>query len=81
MKSSKQPDFLGVNEKNCLIVIGSFGGDNTQFRFKILEFKIQHHLAGDNQLIPLSQSKVRNNSLLLLPVQDALKILVVKFGT
>ena len=75
---AKQTDFLGVNERDCLIVIGSPNNADTQIRFKVLEFEIQHHLAGDNQLIPLSQSKVENNSLLLLHVQQGLQTVTDK---
>jgi hypothetical protein len=43
-----------------------------------LEFEIQHHLTGDKQLIPLSQSKIVGNDLLLLHVKEGSKIVTGK---
>ena len=78
MAKHRTRDFLGVNERDCLIVVGSPSDADTEIRFKVLEFEIQHHLSGDNQLIPLSQSKVENNSLLRLGVQQGLQIVTDK---
>ncbi len=75
---AKQSYFLGINERDCLIVVGSPGDADTQIRFKVLEFEIQHRLTGDNQLIPLSQSKAVNNSTLLLHVQQGQQIVTGK---
>jgi hypothetical protein len=75
---AKQTDFLGVNERDCLIVVGSPSDADTEIRFKDLEFEIVHHLTGDNALIPLSQTKVENNSLLQWHVQQGLQIVTDK---
>jgi PEGA domain len=75
---AKHIGFLDASERDCLIVIGSPSDADTQIRFKVLEFEIQHHLTGDSQLIPLDQSKVQNNSLLLLQVQQGLQIVTDK---
>ena len=73
---AQQTGFLDATERDCLIVIGSPHDGQTQIRFKVLEFEIQHHLTGDKQLIPLSQSKMQGNSLLLLHVKEGLQILI-----
>ena len=75
---AKWTDFLGANERDCLIVVGSTGDADTQIRFKVLEFEVQHHLTGDNQLIPLSQSKVEGHDLLLSHVKEGLKTVTDK---
>jgi hypothetical protein len=70
--------FLHASERDCLIVVGSPGDTDTEVRFKVLEFEVQHHLGGDDQLIPMGRSKVEGNSLLLLHVRQGLQMVVDK---
>jgi hypothetical protein len=43
-----------------------------------LEFEVQHHLGGYDQLIPMGRSKVEGNGLLLLHVKAGLQIVTKK---
>jgi hypothetical protein len=75
---AQQTGFLHATERDCLIVVGSPGDGDTQIRYEVLEFEVQHHLGGDNQLIPMDRSKVEGNSLLLLHVKEGLQMVTDK---
>lgn len=75
---AQQTGFLHVTERDCLIVVGSPGDGDTQIRYKVLEFEVQHHLGGGDQLIPMGRSKVEGNSLLLLHVKQGLQMVTDK---
>jgi hypothetical protein len=75
---AQQMGFLDATERDCLIAVGSPSDGQTQIRFKVLEFEIQHHLTGEKQLIPLNQGKVEGNEILLLHVKEGSKIVTGK---
>lgn len=76
--AAQQTGFLHATERECLIVVGSQGDTGTEVRFKVLEFEVQHHLGGYDQLIPMGRSKVEGNGLLLLHVKAGLQIVTKK---
>jgi hypothetical protein len=75
---AQQTGFLHATKRDCLIVIGNPGDGDTEIRFKVLEFEVQHHLGADDQLIPMGRSKVENNSLLLFQVKQGLQMVTDK---
>lgn len=74
---AQQMGFLHATERDCLVVVGP-GDPYSQIKFKVLEFEVQHHIGGEDQLIPMGRSKVEGNSLLLLRVKEGLQIVTEK---
>jgi PEGA domain len=67
---------LGGNERDCLIVVGQAKDDETQIRFKIMDFQIQHSMVNfqdQKRLVPISPGTTQMNDFLKDQVHEGLK--------